>query len=182
MLGMSNTAVRDRLTLLEGAPSVVETSNRHAGYYRADAGESGLVQDDTLLMMDRLREVTQKALQLEVRYFICTMLIWCIESVTTTTVLLPVQSITATISIALLLILQLILPSSLYYYHSTTTRNVCGKTTSPSSRVCLTPTLKLSPSGKPASSLSWSSQTTTCDGACNKSRISLILNKLLLII
>lgn len=75
MLGMSSTAVRDRLTLLEGAPSVVETSSRHAGYYRAEGGESGLVQDDTLMVMDRLREVTQKALQLEVRYPICTLLI-----------------------------------------------------------------------------------------------------------
>jgi hypothetical protein len=76
VVGLSHSAIREDVSLLEGAHDVVMQHSRFPSYHapaqRRDSldigtgGEGMLVQDDSLLLLDRLREVTQKAVQLEV--------------------------------------------------------------------------------------------------------------------
>lgn len=77
---MSASSQRDQLTLFEGAPHIVDRNSKHGIYYasledRESAGSGKnnyheeLVPDDGLLILDRLRDVTQKAVQLEVPIF-----------------------------------------------------------------------------------------------------------------
>ncbi len=76
--GMTHSQQRESLSLFEGAPSIVSHNSRHTSYHNSHnssstsnggdiyEGADGLAVDDSLLILDRLREVTQKAVQLEV--------------------------------------------------------------------------------------------------------------------
>ena len=67
MVDMSNSHARDSLSLLEGY-RIQGTGKSHSGASRP--GQLG-VTDETILMLDRLKEVTQKAVQLEVSIVYC---------------------------------------------------------------------------------------------------------------
>lgn len=74
---MTHSQQRESLSLFEGAPDIVSHNSKHASYHSCSSSSSsndntdgtygeGLAADDSLLILDRLREVTQKAVQLEV--------------------------------------------------------------------------------------------------------------------
>lgn len=74
---MTHSQQRESLSLFEGAPGIVSHNSKHTSYHNSSSssgsgggdafeGGDGLVVDDSLLILDRLREVTQKAVQLEV--------------------------------------------------------------------------------------------------------------------
>lgn len=74
---MTHSQQRENLSLFEGAPGIVSHNSKHTSYHNSNSnscsssgdnfeGGDGLVVDDSLLILDRLREVTQKAVQLEV--------------------------------------------------------------------------------------------------------------------
>jgi hypothetical protein len=88
MVGLSHSAIREDITLLEGAHDIVSQHSRFPSYHApalqrdgldiGAGGEGMLVQDDSLLLLDRLREVTQKAVQLEVRFVLhCYLALFC---------------------------------------------------------------------------------------------------------
>jgi hypothetical protein len=79
MESMRHSALREDVTLLEGADDLVGESSRFPTYFQSSSGTGGgtagqyasavpdlLLRDDSLVILDRLREVTQTALQLEV--------------------------------------------------------------------------------------------------------------------
>ena len=74
-IGMTHSQQRESLSLFEGAPGIVSHNSKHTSYHNSNSSSSGgdafeggdgLVVDDSLLILDRLREVTQKAVHLEV--------------------------------------------------------------------------------------------------------------------
>lgn len=77
MNSLSHSAQREGVSLLEGAAGLTESSTRFKGYFAPEwnVREAGvatnvpdfLCPDESLVILDRLREVTQSALQLEVR-------------------------------------------------------------------------------------------------------------------
>lgn len=83
MMGMSHSGLRETVTLFEGAPSVAAQHSRFPSYNNhqqyqqyggAGVGSNGddsgemLVEDEALVMLDRLRDVTQRAVQLQVLF------------------------------------------------------------------------------------------------------------------
>jgi hypothetical protein len=79
MESMRHSALREDVTLLEGADDLVAERSRFPTYFQGGSGTGGgavgqyasavpdlLLRDDSLVILDRLREVTQTALQLEV--------------------------------------------------------------------------------------------------------------------
>ena len=66
---MLHSNANETITLFEGARSIVDQRS-HRGYrFLSSEGEGDpLVQDETLLMLDRLRDLTRKAAYLEVRW------------------------------------------------------------------------------------------------------------------
>lgn len=86
--GMTHSQQRESLTLFEGAPLIVSHNSKHSSYHNHTSSNSsrnlyshsshngdgytddgaGVAMDDSLLVLDRLREVAQKAVQLEVLY------------------------------------------------------------------------------------------------------------------
>lgn len=76
MPGMLHSNANETITLFEGARSIVDQHSRR-GYRFVSSEEtphggreddSPPVQDETLLMLDRLRDLTRKAAYLEVRW------------------------------------------------------------------------------------------------------------------
>jgi hypothetical protein len=66
----------ERVSLFEGAPSLVDNNCRFsASYFQASEDSSssggGLADDESLLVLDRLRDVAQKAVRLEVTRSSC---------------------------------------------------------------------------------------------------------------
>jgi hypothetical protein len=74
MTGMLHSNANETITLFEGARSIVDQRSRRGYRFasseeaRREGGEGDpLMQDETLLMLDRLRDLTRKAAYLEVR-------------------------------------------------------------------------------------------------------------------
>ena len=71
MTGIQHSNANETITLFEGARSIVDQHSRR-GYRcfgsseEAPRGGDPLVQDETLIMLDRLRDLTRKAAYLEV--------------------------------------------------------------------------------------------------------------------
>ena len=69
MPGMLHSNANETITLFEGARSIVDQRSQRGYRFLSSEGEGDpLMQDETLLMLDRLRDLTRKAAYLEVRW------------------------------------------------------------------------------------------------------------------